>query len=70
MPVLCPPDRERRQKRIITVNGTCVLLSASEPSTGRRFVEVTEMRSGKEYAYFTDKLSDYCPFAEKIGAVR
>ncbi len=52
------------------MNGTCALLPASEPLTGRRSADVRETGTGKDYACFTDKLSDYYPSAEKLGVVQ
>ena len=50
--------------------GAANLFLAVEPLVGRRMVEVTERRTGKDFAYFLKRVSDeFCPDAEKIVIV-
>ncbi len=52
-------------------NGVCALMTAFEPLTGRRFVEIGETGTERDYAVFTDRLADkHYPYAEKIRVVQ
>lgn len=51
-------------------NGSCALLCALEPLTGKRMAQVYERRSKKEYALFFQKLALVYPRAEKIRVVQ
>ena len=47
-------------------NGTAVVLSAIEPLSGKRIVEVREQKTKKDYSEFMQKVSKKYPEAKKI----
>ena len=51
-------------------NGSCALLCALEPLSGKRLAAVYERRSKKEYALFFKELAAAFPKAEKIRIVQ
>jgi hypothetical protein len=51
-------------------NGSCALLMAMEPKTGRRVARVFDRRSKREYAEFMKQLAASYPEAEKIRVVQ
>lgn len=51
-------------------NGSCSLLAAIEPLTGRRIAQVHPQRTKKEYALFCQALAEAFPKAKKIRLVQ
>lgn len=51
-------------------HGSCALLAAIEPKTGRRLAQVYDRRCKREYALFLKELSARYPEAEKIRLVQ
>ena len=51
-------------------NGSCALLAAIEPKTGKRLARVFDQRRKREYALFLRELSEMYPEAEKIRLVQ
>lgn len=51
-------------------NGSCCLLLAIEPLTGRRIAEVYPKRTKREYALFMDKVAAAFPAAKQIRLVQ
>jgi hypothetical protein len=51
-------------------NGSCALLAAIEPKTGRRLAQVYDRRCKREYALFLKELSAQYPQAVKIRLVQ
>jgi hypothetical protein len=51
-------------------HGSCALLAAIEPKTGRRLAQVYDHRRKREYALFLKELSAQYPQAEKIRLVQ
>jgi len=51
-------------------NGSCALLAAIEPKTGKRLAQVYDQRTKREYALFLKELAAQCPTAEKIRLVQ
>ena len=50
--------------------GTCTLFMANEPLAGKRYVQVTERKTKKEWAFFMKEIADhYYANAEKIHVV-
>lgn len=49
--------------------GSCVLLAAIEPLTGRRVAQVHERRTKREFTLFCQQLAASYPDASKIGLV-
>ena len=51
-------------------NGSCALLAAIEPKTGKRVAHVYDQRRKREYALFLKELAAQYPTAEKIRLVQ
>lgn len=51
-------------------NGSCALLAAIEPKTGKRLARVFDRRRKREYALFLKELAAQYPKAEKIRLVQ
>ncbi|GAC1398115.1 MAG: hypothetical protein NVSMB56_13060 [Pyrinomonadaceae bacterium] len=51
-------------------NGSCALLAAIEPLTGKRLQRVFNQRRKKEYALFLRELAAQFPAAEKIRLIQ
>lgn len=51
-------------------NGSCALLAAIEPLTGKRLAAVYQQRTKKEYALFLKELAAAYPRAKKIRVVQ
>jgi len=51
-------------------HGSCALLAAIEPKTGRRLAQVYDQRCKREYALFLKELAAQYPEAEKIRLVQ
>jgi recombinational DNA repair ATPase RecF len=51
-------------------NGSCALLMAIEPKTGKRLARVYQRRTKQEYALFLRELAKQYPHAEKIRLVQ
>ena len=51
-------------------NGSCALLAAIEPLTGKRIAKVYARRRAKEYTEFMQEIADAYPDAEKIRIVQ
>jgi recombinational DNA repair ATPase RecF len=59
-----------REHYSYTKNGSCALLMALEPKTGKRLARVYERRTKQEYAQFLKELAALYPAAEKIRLVQ
>jgi hypothetical protein len=59
-----------RQHYEYAKHGSCVLLGAVEPSTGRRLAQVFDHRCKREYALFLKELAAQYPTAVKIRLVQ
>ena len=59
-----------RQHYSYTKNGSCALLLAMEPKTGKRLARVFGHRTKREYAQFLKELAALYPQAEKIRLVQ
>ena len=70
MPMPLKPGQPQRQDYHYERHGTCVVLMALEPQKGRRFAEVREQKTKKDYAQFMKKLAERYPRAEKIILVQ
>ncbi len=70
-PLPAAPGKPAKEDYHYERNGTCVLMIAFEPLTGRRFVDIRKTRTKKDYAYFMNKLAcNHYPCAEKIRIVQ
>lgn len=67
-----PPKKGRKRKVNYSYEkfGSCALLAAIEPLTGKRLANVYHQRRKREYALFMKDLSDLYPEAEKIHVVQ
>ena len=64
------PGKVRRESSTYTRNGTCALLAAIEPLTGRRLAGVYKRRTKREYALFLQRLAEAYPEADRIHLVQ
>jgi transposase len=64
------PGQVRRQHYEYEKNGSCCLLMAIEPLTGKRIAMVYDQRRKIEYADFMQKLIPHFPKAEKIRLIQ
>lgn len=64
------PGRESRVDYEYVRNGVVNIFMANEPLRGKRFVEVTESKTKKDWALFIKRIADQqCPKAKKITLV-
>lgn len=61
-----PRKRDSEYKR----EGTCCILVAFEPKTGKRIIQVKDRRTKKDYAYFMKDLVQDYPEAEYVKLVQ
>ena len=64
------PEKEKREDYHYKRNGTCVVLLATEPKTGKRIVEVSERKTKQDYARFMKKVSREYKGVEKLTLVQ
>ncbi len=69
-PLPMKPGAVRKEHATYERNGTCALLAAIEPLTGRRFGVVTHQRTKKEYTEFCQMIAAQYPEAKKIRLVQ
>lgn len=69
-PILPSPGKTKREDYHYKRNGTCCVLMAIEPLTGKRIVEVRETRTKKDYKEFFEKVSKAYPKAKKITVIQ
>ena len=62
--------RPTRRHYAYEKNGSCALLMAIEPVTGKRLAQVYDRRTKKEYALFMKELAATYPQAKKIRVVQ
>jgi hypothetical protein len=60
----------RREHYAFEKLGSCALLAAIEPKTGKRIAQVFDHRRKREYALFLRKVAESFPDAEKIRLVQ
>lgn len=64
------PEQVRKQHYEYAKNGSCNLLLAVGPLTGKRIAMVTDRRRKIEYAQFMQQLVPHFPKAEKIRLIQ
>lgn len=69
VPLPMEKARGRRENYSYEKFGSCAVLAAIEPLTGRRFAHVRPQRRKIEFAHFMKELSDAYPEAETIHVV-
>jgi transposase len=60
----------KREHYAYEKNGSCALLMAIEPETGKRVAQIFDRRTKQEYALFMKELAERYPQAEKIRIVQ
>ena len=69
-PISMQTGKVAKQHYSYEKNGSCALLCAIEPLTGKRLARVYEQRTKKEYALFLKEVAALYPKAEKIRVVQ
>lgn len=69
-PTLPQAGKTKREDYHYKRNGTCCVLMAIEPLTGKRIIEVRERRTKKDYKEFFEKISKAYPKAKKITVIQ
>ncbi len=69
-PLAMQDGQVRKEHYAYQKNGSCALLAAIEPLTGRRLAQVFPQRTKKEYALFCQALAAAYPEAKKIHLVQ
>lgn len=69
-PLPMTKGRSKRQHYGYKRMGTCSMLVALEPKAGKRFVQVVEQRTKKEYAAFMHDLAKQYPNAKRITIIQ
>lgn len=70
VPLPMTPGKPKREGYQYKRNGVCTVFMAFEPLTGRRFVQVRDRRTKKDYAEFMQWLDAQYPEADKIVLVQ
>ena len=65
-PIPIKPGQPKREDYHYERNGTCVVLLAVEPLSGKRIVDVREQKTKKDYAVFMKRVVQEYRHAEKI----
>lgn len=63
------PGKVAKENYAYSKHGSCSVLGAIEPLTGKRFAQVRKKRRKKEFAYFMKDLCELYPRAEKLRIV-
>jgi DDE superfamily endonuclease len=69
-PLPCGGGQVRKEHYAYEKNGSCTLLAAIEPLTGKRLAQVQPRRTKKEYTLFCQALAAKYPKAKKIRLVQ
>ncbi len=69
-PRLMKPGEVKKEHYAYEKNGSCVVMSAIEPLTGKRLTRVFSQRRKIEYARFMKELAEAYPYAKKIRLVQ
>lgn len=70
VPVPMSAGKPKREDYHYSKHGSCALLMAFEPHTGRRWAKVYNRRTAEEYTHFMQHLSEQFPDADKIELVQ
>lgn len=70
VPLPMEPGKPERQDYHYQRNGVCTLFMAFEPLSGRRFVQVRERRTKKDYAEFMQWVAAHYPQGDQITVVQ
>ncbi len=69
-PLAMTPGQTEKEHYEYQKNGSCALLAAIEPLTGKRLAKVYDQRRKQEYALFLREVAETFPAAEKIRLVQ
>jgi hypothetical protein len=70
VPLPMKPGKPKREGYQYKRNGVCTVFIAFEPLTGRRFVQVRNRRTKKDYAAFMKFVASHYPAAEQIVVIQ
>ena len=70
VPLAIKQGQAKREDYHYQRNGTCVVLLAVEPLTGKRIVDVREQKTKKDYAAFMKRVAQEYEQAEKIVLIQ
>lgn len=70
VPIPIKPGQPKREDYHYERNGTCVVLLAVEPLSGKRIVDVREQKTKKDYAAFMNRVAQEYKQAEKIVLIQ
>ena len=70
VPLPMTAGQSKREDYTYSKNGSCVVLMAFEPHTGKRWVKVREQRTAKEYTEFMAELEQAFVGVERITLVQ
>ena len=70
VPIPMKPGKPGKRDHEYRRNGTCCVLIAFEPKTGRRFIQVKKHRTKEDYALFMKWLYNKYPEAECLKVVQ
>lgn len=58
LPIPMKPGSDKKQDYEYSRSGTCNVFMANEPLQGKRYVEITERKTKKDWAMFVKKIAD------------
>ena len=70
VPIPIKPGQPKREDYHYERNGTCVVLLAVEPLSGKRIVDVREQKTKKDYAAFMKRVAQEYTGTEKIVLIQ
>lgn len=70
IPLPMTTGKSQREDYEYTKNGSCSVLMAFEPHTGRRWAEVYSQRTSKEYTGFMVRLANEFPSVDQITLIQ
>lgn len=68
-PIPASPGNLEKQDYEYKRNGVCNIFMVNEPLTGKRYVEITERKTKKDWGKLLENISNQFPLAEKIRLV-
>ena len=70
VPTPTSPGKDKREDYHYKRNGTCVVLLAIEPKTGKRIVEVSKKKTKADYSRFMNKVASHYKTAHQITLIQ
>lgn len=65
-PIPASPGHSEKEDYEYKRNGVCNIFMVNEPLTGKRYVEITERKTKKDWGKLLESISNQLPLAEKI----